>query len=301
VNVSDVLGIVGIAASLIGIPVAYILARRGRQNPDLRYAVDFDVLVSTKDEPLAPGVVLTSSGHDITSISRTRLALWNRRGDTIRGSDILQSDPLRIEFQDAYSIIHSKLVSVSRSQNQIDIGADVNHPNCILVQFDFLDASDGLVFHVVHQDEAPPKVRGTIRGVTIRDAGTADLSRDALEVIAIDGRLRRMRKAMRNDGSSKIVGVSTVIYLVGFIVTAGLAIRAHVGPDDSSGPVVFFSILGSLCLAGLLAMLSIAASSSRRRIPATILEVMVGNDLKNVPSQGSPVEASTETQETLSG
>ncbi|MGY4899251.1 hypothetical protein ACWEEK_27165 [Micromonospora aurantiaca (nom. illeg.)] len=62
----------------------------------------------------------------------------------------------------------------------------------VLINFDFLDADDGAVLEVIHQGEVPARIAGTIRGATIVDKGSADLSTSSLWMLREKSWFRRV-------------------------------------------------------------------------------------------------------------
>lgn len=184
-NSGDILGIAGIAASLIGIPVAFILARKSRQRPQLRYAVDFNTILSTDDKLFDRGLKMTLGDKRIDSISRTRVALWNHHGDTIERSDNLESDRLRLNFDREDSVLQSRVLRESRPQIALSATFEERNASIVDISFDFLDAEDGGIIEVIHQGTVEPKLLGTIKGCTIRRARSVhtDLSEEAIRAI----------------------------------------------------------------------------------------------------------------------
>src|SRR4051812_35164037 len=119
-SVSDIIAIVGLVVALAGIPIAFILARRTRLRPQLRYCIDFDVILNAEDNLFDRDLHMTLGTRQINSISRTRIAFWNHRGDPIRKLDILASDPLRVQLKDGDEGLQARTLSVSRTQIGLD-------------------------------------------------------------------------------------------------------------------------------------------------------------------------------------
>lgn len=181
---SNVLAILGIIVSLVGIPLTWILARRGRQRPDLRYVTDFDVLINPEDGLLARGLQMHFDDREIVRISRTLVAVWNRQGDTVRGVDVVPDDPLRLQLPEGDTALQARVVSISRPQTKVQCSLDPIRTDRVLLNFDFLDADDGVVAEILHQSAERPKMMGTIRGVTLKDDGSAALTSPALDAAA---------------------------------------------------------------------------------------------------------------------
>lgn len=179
-NLGIVIGIIGILVSLIGIPIAYVVARRSRQLPDLRHAIDFDVILNPDDRLLDHDLSMRIGNRSINSISRSRVVLWNHRGDTIRGGDIVDSDPLRIQFTEGDIALQVRTLRMSRSQTKLTPTINPADEASVDISFDFLDAGDGAIFEIVHQGPNTPTLLGTIRGVKIRNCGNANLGPETL-------------------------------------------------------------------------------------------------------------------------
>jgi hypothetical protein len=182
-NIGVVIGIIGILVSFIGIPITFIIARRSRQLPDLRHTTDFDILLKPTDGLFDRGLAMRIGDHSINSISRSRIALWNHRGDTVRGVDIVESDPLRVQFAEGNSALQVRTLRMSRPQTKLTATIDTKDEASINIIFDFLDAGDGAIFEVIHQGTKQSTILGTIRGAKIRNYGDVELDPEDLEAI----------------------------------------------------------------------------------------------------------------------
>jgi hypothetical protein len=97
-NVELVLTVAALAVAVIGLPLTYMWGRKSRRRPELRYVLDFDVLMKTERD-IVRGPFLTSpDGNHIDQVSRTYLAFWNHRGDTVSAQDAVTQDPIRVEL-----------------------------------------------------------------------------------------------------------------------------------------------------------------------------------------------------------
>jgi hypothetical protein len=211
-NLSDIVGILGLALSVIGIPLAFILARRGRKRPVLRYVTDFDPIAGPEDGFLSEGLLRSSSEIPIKRISRTYLAVWNHQGDTVRGADILPGDKLRMQLSDDDSFLQARIVAHSRTQNELSVTQDANDVSSVVIGFDFLDSGDGCVVELIHQGPDAPLIAGTIRGAELENRGRAALDRESLTIVS-----KSLRERLRN----RFRGFWVVVILFPF-VTVGV-------------------------------------------------------------------------------
>lgn len=160
--------IVGTLAGIVALALTFFLGRRSQQLPDIRYALDFDVIFELDDDLLGHDLAVTIGGHPVESLTRTRIAFWNQRGVTVRGSDIVEADPIRIEFEKDDEPLQVRTLASSRSQIALTADIDPTNQGRVYITFDFLDAKDGAVFEVIHQGDEP-HLTGTLRGAKIRN------------------------------------------------------------------------------------------------------------------------------------
>jgi hypothetical protein len=212
-GIGEWIGIVGLVLTLVGIPLAFALGRRNRQLPDLRMAFDFDQIV-TPGNWLRGGLALSFKDESMTHISRTVIALWNQRGDTVYGRDVIASDPLKIEVDDDDSILQVRLVARSRET----IGVAIDDAGAI--DFEFLDAGDGLVVEVLHSEKSPARIVGTIPGAKLPAPVGVALGPIAREAIRTS-RLRRY--SLMNARGKRRVIANLLLGLV-MIVMAGFSL-----------------------------------------------------------------------------
>ena len=168
-SLSDILATAGLAVSVLGIPLTFIIARRTRQRPELRYMLEYDEILRADSNLFGRGLFMTLGSHRIDSISRTRVALWNHRGDAIRDADLLESDPLRIELQDGDEALQARVLSMSRKQLEVTAPIHEGDLSKVSICFNFLDVGDGAIIEVIHRGPSKPTVLGTLQGADIRN------------------------------------------------------------------------------------------------------------------------------------
>jgi hypothetical protein len=197
-DVGLVVGVVGVVASVIGIPVAVYLARRGRQKPELRVCPDFQELLSPDEGVPRESLSVTYAGRPVERVSRTILAMWSARGDTVRGSDIVPSDPLRIEVSDGDELLQVQAIACSRAPCSFEVQLR-DGDDFATVSFDFMDPGDGIVLEVLHAGETPAQLLGTMRGATVHTRSSGDLDKRRLELFAEPSRIKRWRERSREN------------------------------------------------------------------------------------------------------
>lgn len=188
------IGIIGLVVSIVGIPLAFVLARKGRQRPELRYATDFDELLSPDEGVSREDLRVSYAGHRVDRVSRTVIALWGERGDTVRGADIVEGDRLRIGVADGDVVLQAQPLACSRRPCGFSVtvapgGTEVE------IDFDFMDPGDGLVVEVLHAGERRARLLGTLRGAVVSNRGEAALSASYLDLVAEQSRRKRWKSA----------------------------------------------------------------------------------------------------------
>lgn len=167
----------GWVASLIGLAglvIGFIFFVKSRARPRLVYQRRALQLIGSA-EPALPGEVEVSyKGVTVPRLTATYIVLWNAGIPTVRGSDVVASDPLRFVFPPGTRVLQARVVKATRPVIGFDVTANPNAPNEALLTFDFLDIRDGAVVEILHtSEERYPQVQGTIRGLPegLRDWG----------------------------------------------------------------------------------------------------------------------------------
>lgn len=198
-TLSDWLGAASVLLALVGIPLTWVLARRSRRLPKLQYAVDFDVLADPADGLVNAGLSMKFRGSDVERVSRTYLAFWNRSGDTVDRSHVLDHDPLRVVLGAGDVPLQTRVVNRSRQQNEL---ASRIENDQVLIDFLFLDAGDGGIVEILHQGAVPPVMAGTVKGARLeRVGGRLDLSGARIDWMAQRGILNRIRYRIKSSAA----------------------------------------------------------------------------------------------------
>lgn len=214
-NTGVILGVLGLLVALVALPLTYVWGRRSRQKPELRHVVDFDVLMSADEDIARAPLQITYGDQEINRVSRTYVALWNHRGDTVRRTDIVDSDRLRVHLQDDDVALQAGVISASRKQCAVDVALDEEDRQSIYLTFDFLDEGDGFIVEIIHQGSTAGEVAGTVRGAAVVDKGTGDLTGSALDAVQQGWR----RRVWSRLGRRRLVPlVATAVVALGLSV-----------------------------------------------------------------------------------
>jgi hypothetical protein len=148
-----VLAIAGILSSIY----FYIRSRRERR---LVFHVRTFPLIR-KSIGTVPELSIAYRGKPVTTLSLTRLALWNAGSQTITKADIVASEPLRVRAEGEGEILAAQVSFTRRPAAHLAANLDAMS---ILLSFDFLDQSDGGILDIYHSGTLKFDVVGNILG-----------------------------------------------------------------------------------------------------------------------------------------
>lgn len=120
-----------------------------------------------KENPALPSEVeVHYQGSPVPRLTRVKIVLWNSGTALLRGTDIVQDDPLRFVVEASGTILSPSVVRRTRLANKFLVSIPPDRPNELLCQFDYLDPGDGATIEFLHTAErVRPKCSGTIRSV----------------------------------------------------------------------------------------------------------------------------------------
>ena len=159
---------------------------------------------------------MTFKGQPLENVSRSIIGIWNKRGNAVRGTEILPSDPLRFEVEKDDEILQVRLVATSKTQVNLSHRQVEGND---LVEFDFLDNGDGGVFEVLHKGDKPAVLTGTLPGATITTGLSASLTFGSRRAMRVN-HLQRFKYLRSIQKILTLVDLGSIVF---FVVFAGLA------------------------------------------------------------------------------
>ena len=93
------------------------------------------------------GLLIKFGKQQVQRLTISKISLWNKGNETIGAGDIATSDRLRLTPVGDGKIISAKIILEKRSANNISVSIENNE---VLIEFEFLDYSDGAIFEVYH-------------------------------------------------------------------------------------------------------------------------------------------------------
>lgn len=160
--VGSLIGIVGTFAGILGL----FFFKAAKAKPCPAYQVDTLRLIERRHHALPDEVSITYQGSLVQRLTKTNLIFWNAGTDTLHWSDVVNSDPIRIVFDEEAEILRANIIKYTRNINACKLIIDQKDKNKLLLEFDFLDPCDGVSIEILHTSkEKSPNVCGSIRGI----------------------------------------------------------------------------------------------------------------------------------------
>jgi hypothetical protein len=111
-------------------------------------------------------VEILFSGMSVPRLTKTHVVFWNSGKAMLDGKQIVDVDPLRLEFSKDAQVLRARIVKATRKTNEFEVKINDKSPNEVICSFDHLNVGDGAVIELLHTDEERyPRVQGGIRGV----------------------------------------------------------------------------------------------------------------------------------------
>lgn len=248
-------GLLGIGGLIFG----YVSYVRSRRRTKMAYVHLGEHLLGSTADSLPPLIDVLYDGIAIPRLTKTLVIIWNNGENTIDGADIVPKDPLRLQVGADGEILSVSLLKTSRAVTDIRIAyAESTEANEALLEFDFLDANDGVVVEILHTStDRQPRISGTVRGLPTGFTNLGQFTRP------------KPQKKIRKDLTSK---VAFAIALVSVTATGFLTaiFNNQLSIDDIPARLSSASsaIIGALV--GFIGMWAINAFASRRRYPKSL-------------------------------
>jgi hypothetical protein len=165
---------IGPSIGFMGILIGYILNRRSRIGPRLVYQQQSLELLGSTRSVLPEEIEIYFKNQKVPLLVRSYIVLWNSGTQTIRSSDIVSHDPIRIVVSQESRVLQARVVASTRPVIRFQMISEPCVSNSVLCEFDYLDPGDGATIEILHTDEKKyPSMLGTIRGMPrgLRDWG----------------------------------------------------------------------------------------------------------------------------------
>lgn len=269
------LGLISLLVAVVGIPLAWFFGRRAKQKPDFRYAIDQEEVISPEDALKRGGLQVTFRGVILERLCRSYVAVWNASGDTIRGSDIAISDPLRVELPASDNVLSARIVSASREEIAATVAPDTASREFVELGFNYLNPGDGYVVEILHEKNAEPKFWGVPMGATLRQVKAVNLGNKA-RARARMGYWTRLRDVY--SGKRLLSAVILVVSYIGLLVSVAWSVIAPPATTSADKTPEWLKLALPwaylvLVVVGLFLLYSAIFAGLRLKVPRTVFAI----------------------------
>jgi hypothetical protein len=159
---ADVWGPLGVAFAVLGILIAVLVTWWFARGPRLFVQVSGTTLVSS---PAREQITVLYGREVVPRVTQTLIWLWRGGRGAIRGTDIVESDPLRVHVSPGARLLDAAVLAQSKPTNAVSVAMDAD--SRVAIDFDYLDVRQGAVIEVLHTAESPEliTIAGTIIGI----------------------------------------------------------------------------------------------------------------------------------------
>ena len=110
---------------------------------------------------------MTFEGREVERLSTSYMVIWNSGTNPLHGSEIVDTDPLRVRLTDSSIILDIDVLGSTKQTNKVVLAeSDVGEPGSVAVKYDYIDSEDGIVLGVVHTSKKEPEFVGVSKGVS---------------------------------------------------------------------------------------------------------------------------------------
>lgn len=156
----------GSILGVLGLAVAIVFYLRSKGRTCLAFQHDEVSIVGGSSATFPAELEIRYSDKIVPRVTSDRIVLWNAGNTTIGGSQIVESDPLRMELPLDESILKATVIKVSREVNACRVIPVEQQMSRAEIKFDFLDPGDGLAFEILHTGaKSASELMGTLRGM----------------------------------------------------------------------------------------------------------------------------------------
>jgi hypothetical protein len=188
----------------------------------------------------------------------SRIAIWNIGNTTIKGDQIVNSDPLRIVTSDGSSVLEATIRNRTRQVNDVSCLLRRGTSNEVECRFDYFDPTDGALIQLIHTGSDEIKVLGTLRGIP----------KGVLMRSVPQQKVQAQRQL--SPSTHRLIALVFIVLGICFFIAA---VSGKVRPPSDSTPVAMFSV--GLMVVGLIFLLSI-----RSLPPSQLSTQMTSNEPK---------------------
>ncbi|MBG3115353.1 hypothetical protein GHV30_06885 [Proteus mirabilis] len=156
----------GTVIGIIGILIAIFIYVLTRKVYKISSCHEFSNLINKNHSSLPQQISVMYDGSLVESVSSSEFVIWNSGNSVITKSALATKEPLRIEFSRKIQLLRYQVVASNNPINNIELKTDSKYPNCILIDFDFIEKNEGARIEILHTgDKNDVREKGKLIGV----------------------------------------------------------------------------------------------------------------------------------------
>ena len=156
--------IVGVLGIILGATLSYVFYKRELRILRLKWSVRTHNVIQGF-ERVWPELRLRYKGQNVENFSVSKIMVWSDGTETIKGSDVAASDPIRVQASPSTKLLEIELIQQNHQADRVHVNLQ-NGQNSAIISFDFLDRGHGFVIQVFHTGTTSSDVllAGTVIG-----------------------------------------------------------------------------------------------------------------------------------------
>jgi len=157
---NPVIGLAGIVASVIAVPLTMFFGVQSVRNRELLYGI-YETKTTIVKSGQSSDLHVLYKGQDVsTDVTALQVAVWNHGNESIKPENFVTVPPITLSTSPKVPILEARLKQVQRSVSQI--GLDTSHiaTGSVSLTWKILEHNDGAVIQLIVA--GPPSV--TVRG-----------------------------------------------------------------------------------------------------------------------------------------
>jgi hypothetical protein len=159
------MNVAGLFLGILGIILAVYFYVKSIRYKRLFYDARSFQLVSERIASIS-GFTFRYRDEDVRNLSFMRMVVWNSGNDVLHSSDITATDPLRLHFSKATTVLQAPVPFVSHPTNNVRATLDPKCRNEVMLSFEYLNPGQGFVLSALFSGTSDdvPCFHGTIKG-----------------------------------------------------------------------------------------------------------------------------------------
>ncbi len=138
--------------AVVSLITSYYFYKKSIRRASAAYAIRTIRLISSNLCKL-PAIDISHDSQRVSTLSISKVALWNDGSDTINADSIAKNNTLRIEIDASYEIFGADIQYLKNPSNDFRIHVAEDHRS-VKIDFDYFDREEGVVLQLYHSGQS---------------------------------------------------------------------------------------------------------------------------------------------------